>query len=233
MDIRSEICQLLLREVGDHLATQNPIRVAVIGGGQDEPELITLSEKFNLNPYFFGIETLESSNFSYLDLNMEEPASIEHLGQYDLILCSQVLEHLWNVPQAFIHFKSLLRNGGMAWIACPYSNIYHGSPYFYSAGYSPELIVKLAENQTMQVVQVGFKGTKRLYRSRHLLAHWFSDRQLRYPLISYFGVSGSYLEKILYNLKILPERLILTFSSNTQSRSEFDAVETWALIKKV
>jgi len=233
MDIRAKLSQDLLREVDRHFSTQPLMKVAVVGGSADEPELKTLQEIFNLSVSFFGVEPLESEDFTYLDLNSGVPVSDHHVGEFDLILCSQVLEHLWNVPQAFIHFRDLLRTGGLAWIACPYSNFFHGSPHFYSTGYSPDLIIKLTEHQGMQVVRFGFVGSKRLYRSRHLLAYWLSDRQLRNPLLAYYGIPGGYLKKLLFNLKIIPERIILSLTSNSESHNEFDAVETWALIKKL
>ena len=232
MDIRSRLSQDLLAVIRDSYQAHPNIRIAVVGGSVDEPELKVLQTGLNTSVHFFGIEAPETEDFTYLDLNTETRLPDLLSGQFDLILCSQVLEHLWNVPQAFVHFSTLLKMGGMAWVACPYSNFYHGSPHFYSTGYSPALISKLAEHQGMYVVKSGFVGSKRLYRSRHILAYWLSEHQLKHPLISYFGIPGSRLVKLFFNLKIIPERIILALTPNLESNNEFDAVETWALIRK-
>jgi SAM-dependent methyltransferase len=232
MDIRSGLTQKLLAHLSAGFQDELMIKIAVVGGSIDEPELKALQAGLNTTVHFFGIEKSESENFTYLDLNEASPVMGQHAGQFDLILCSQVLEHLWNLPQAFVHFNSLLKSGGAAWVACPYSNFFHGSPHFYSTGYSPELIIKLAESQGMHVPQSGFVGSQRLYRSRHLLAYWLSERQLNHPLTSYFGIPGSPLAKLLFNFKIIPERIILAMTPNIESTNEFDAVETWALITK-
>ena len=72
---------------------KNDIKVAVVGGFNDEPELLLLKKLgHNLKVTTFGIE---ESDDNYFDLNI----SNNNLKQeyFDLILCGQVLEHIWNI----------------------------------------------------------------------------------------------------------------------------------------
>lgn len=206
------------------------LRVAVIGGGVDEPEIPILEKYFALDIDFIGIEPVTGENFHYLDLNTSNDSADNSL-KYDLVLCNQVLEHLWNVPNAFLNISKLLLPGGLAWISCPFSNFFHGSPEFYSSGYSPDLIEKLGSYFNFKILDSGFSGSKRIYRTRHILNQWASDKQVNWPLFSYFGVSGSVLQKILYNFRIFPERILLALSSKTDQQNPYHAIETWALLQ--
>ncbi|TSA48151.1 MAG: class I SAM-dependent methyltransferase [Actinomycetales bacterium] len=107
--------------------------VVVIGGGSQEPELEILKKQTDIKIHFLGIKSEQGiANFAFLDLN--KPIAIV-TQQFDLLLCSQVLEHLWDLKQAITNLVSLTNPGGYNWIAYPASNFAHGSPDYFSAGY--------------------------------------------------------------------------------------------------
>ena len=66
--------------------------IAVVGGARNEPELLIFQNKIGLELHSFGIDSKTGiSKFNYLDLNV---AQDKPDLQFDLILCSQVLEHV-------------------------------------------------------------------------------------------------------------------------------------------
>ena len=140
---RDIISERFLNEIkNSSLSSSSTIRVAVLGGYSGEPELLILQDHYKLEVTHFGVEGIVEHGSIYLDLN-DPPINIEiYKSGFDLVLCSQVLEHLWNVNSAFECFTFLLRQSGYLWVACPFSNFLHGSPAFYSAGYSPDLLKK-------------------------------------------------------------------------------------------
>jgi hypothetical protein len=78
------------------------LHIAVIGGSRDEPELELLKLRgFNLTIKLYGIENYEH----HLDLNL--PTMDHKFEKFDLILCSQVLEHIWNHQNSFKIFENL------------------------------------------------------------------------------------------------------------------------------
>lgn len=48
--------------------------------------------------------------------------------QFNLIICSQVIEHLWDFTGAINGIYRLLKKGGYAIIDCPFEFPYHGLP---------------------------------------------------------------------------------------------------------
>lgn len=159
--------------------------VAVVGGTSREPELEFLNNASSASISILGIEPdPDCSNFTFLDLNL--PMSIT-TKKFDLVICSQVLEHLWDVKQGIQNLVSLTEPGGLIWIGCPASNYAHGSPDYYSAGYQPELIKRHLEDQDVKILELGVLGSKRYYYMTHVLQIWGSRREHSFPLASGFS----------------------------------------------
>lgn len=204
-------------------------RILVIGGGPKEPELILFDEKI-VSVHFAGIDNVEiGGKFSPLDLN-----TMKNLQEsFDLVICNQVLEHLYNLGSAFKNFQNLVRPGGFIWINCPASNYRHGSPEFYSAGYSWEFLVRNMESCDFLSIDAGELSSKRIYLYRHLLQIWPTSRQIKYPFISYFGIEGKVINKLFFNLRTIPYRIIISLVNRHWSINGSYAIETFGFFKKV
>lgn len=55
---------------------------------------------------------------------------------FDVILCSEVLEHLPNPVLALQEFSRLLKRGGTLILTAPFCSLTHFSPYHYSTGFN-------------------------------------------------------------------------------------------------
>ena len=73
---------------------------------------------------------------------------------FDLAICCQVLEHVWNISQAIHNISRLVKISGHVWINVPSSNMKHASPHYYSAGYQSEMIAKLFELNSFSLTKV-------------------------------------------------------------------------------
>jgi len=148
------------------------LKIGVIGGSKNEPEVLLLNKLgFNLNITTMGIE--EDDNI-YFDLNLNNELSKKY--EFDLVLCGQVLEHIWNINNFVDNLLSTLNKKTLVFIHCPKSNIHHGHTY-YSAGYSKEFLIKIFENANINIHESGELGTPRLYVSIHLLKDWITARE--------------------------------------------------------
>jgi SAM-dependent methyltransferase len=150
---------------------------------------------------------------------------------YDLILCNQVLEHLYNLDVAFSNFKKLLADEGLLWLTVPASNFRHGSPEYFASGYSHELMTKFALKYELEVIRAGELSIKRAYLMRHLLQIWPSNFQSDFPAFAYFGIAGSLIKKIFFNLYLFPFRFILQVASNEPDSNYKYSVETFGLFR--
>ena len=203
-------------------------RVLVVGGGPGEPEL-GLFEKVLTEFFFAGIDSDGSDeNFSYLDLNLE--ARVQET--FDLVICNQVLEHLYNPNVAFSNLRSLVAPGGFLWITCPANNYRHGSPEYFSAGYSWEFLVRNLENTGFVNIDSGELSSKRIYLYRHLLKIWPTNGQIQFPLLAYYGVKGNILRKLLYNLGTVAYRVIIGFGNRKWVLNGPHPIETFGFFKK-
>ena len=64
-------------------------------------------------------------------VNVPEPDA-----SFDVILCSEVFEHLPDALKALDEFARLLRPGGKLIITAPFASLVHFAPYHYSTGFS-------------------------------------------------------------------------------------------------
>lgn len=82
--------------------------------------------------------------YSSLDVAQNASGSVDHLGfvdgtlptslegqRFDLIVCTEVLEHVANWPAAFANLAALLAPGGRLLITCPHIWVPHEEPHDY------------------------------------------------------------------------------------------------------
>lgn len=205
--MRWVVVELFLECIRRQGISTRGMTVACVGGGLAEPELSALIRKEATPPpiTFFGIEQ-GPSPFYYLDLNYE---TIEVPTQYDLVMCSQVLEHVFDVKVALLNLARLCRPGGYLWINCPGSCRAHGSPDFFSSGYSPQLILRLLDTvgvrfETVLAVNVG-SARGSLYE--HILRRWPDEREFNNPLVHQTAGQGGKMRSIGRWIKYFPQRL--------------------------
>jgi hypothetical protein len=160
--------------------TPDKISIAVVGGTKDEPELEIFQQLgFNYEVTYFGI----SDNNLYLDLNEKNQISSKFLRSFDLLICCQVLEHIWNMQVAIDSLVSLVKIDGLLWINVPASNHKHGSPEYFSAGYQPELIRNLLLLHHFETLLLGDIGSRRLYFMTHKQQFWPTSLEHDFPFL--------------------------------------------------
>jgi len=207
--------------------------IGVIGGYLHEPELNVFREK-RIKIKTIGIDT---ENDFFLDLNYPIPKNArKEIGMYDLILCSQVFEHLFDIKQAITNLYHLANVDGLIWIGFPSSNRAHGSPEYYSAGYQPELVTKLIQsmNLKMEILYTGVVGSKRYYFMNHALSVWPSTKELDKPILQYdfSRLPGPRYKDCLRFLRDVPGRAFATFVQNKVSDDVRWACESFVLARK-
>jgi hypothetical protein len=225
-----------LSEFRTQLVKRNLIKkslnIAIVGGSADEPELSAFSD--NSSVTFFGISRGQSDDsFVYLDLN-DNPLELspEYLNAFDIVICNNVLEHLHNVSNGFANLCALVASSGCLWVVVPNCTFWHGSPDYFSAGYSVDYLKIATKKNGLAVLDSGNFANCRQYRFEHLLGLWPTPGMLKYPLISYFPVAGSFSTKFLYQLKTFHVRLFLSLSKNKVTNSQDFASISWIFAER-
>jgi len=90
-----------------------------------------VAKRFGERTKFVGIDLFEGSNVDdVLDICSPPKALKTKLGEepFDLVICCHVLEHTRDPLRAARNIESVLRRGGLAYIATPWSQAFHATP---------------------------------------------------------------------------------------------------------
>jgi len=82
-----------------------------------------------------GLHTGEWNTRS-IDIVCDITSIPEDDNSFDVILCSEVLEHVPDPVQVLCEFSRLLRSGGKLILTAPFSSLVHMAPYHYCSGFS-------------------------------------------------------------------------------------------------
>ena len=97
---------------------------------------------------------------------------------FSLIICNQVLEHVFNPHLAFKNMLHHLKKSGHIYISLPTLNSIHGEPYFYSSGFHPRFLERIAKENNLSIINIGYWGSKK-YLAQAVMGHWLAERDLR------------------------------------------------------
>jgi SAM-dependent methyltransferase len=206
------------------IGLDSSLNIGVIGGSLADIEAQWLLTHYPKSTFqVLGIENFDI----YLDLN----DSILQDYNFDLILVSQVLEHIWNHKTFFDQLLLSVRDGGLIWVGCPASNKVHASPDYFSAGFTSQYLANNFESRGARTLSSGGFGSKRLYMATHLLPGWLTPRGHSFPLIFAFE-ERKFLPRILLWLRFLPSLIFLSFVNAKESKYPRWYSETWWLGQK-
>jgi SAM-dependent methyltransferase len=204
-------------------------KVAILGGTRSDAEyLITSRYNPRISATVFGIEDLESHD-CFLDLN-----DVYDLDDsFDLILCSQVLEHLWDHQNFFDNLSKLAHDGSYVWVNCPTSNFVHGSPDYYSAGFTASYISNNLRKRNFEIIGEGNIGSERYYKVLHLTHQWISEDNHQ-NLIFGKPIHGKRIRSKIRTLflRIKNHAPLLGTSKETTTELKY-STESWVMAKKL
>ena len=134
-----------------------------------------------LSPYK---ATLETANFRYYsqDSTSYKPQEDESLGlqnpkwdypahtfvcdildtptdvKYDVVLCTEVLEHVPDPVASIKHLSTLIKPNGYLLVTVPFNSMMHQAPYWFSAGLSPWWFTHWARDMHLEIVKIEISG---------------------------------------------------------------------------
>ncbi|WOK05582.1 class I SAM-dependent methyltransferase [Imperialibacter roseus] len=130
----------------------------VLDAGCGEQPFRQLIEKKGMVYNSLDVAQNRSRNVDYLAA-IDKPLPDEvPLNQFDVILCTEVLEHVANWEQAFENFQKLLRPGGVMIITTPFFYFLHEEPFDYWRP-TPFALEHFAQRHSLRVSDVQKLGT--------------------------------------------------------------------------
>jgi hypothetical protein len=203
-------------------------RLAVVGGGHDEVEIEIIRKLIgNITVTSFGIDGTDV----YLDLNESDSVSNSLHSVFDLVICCQTLEHIWNLTEAINNLNLLVKQGGHVWVNVPASNMKHGSSDYFSAGYQSNMLGNLFALVGFSSISKGEIGSRRLYLMTHKQRYWPNAQTHKNPFLR--GIESRRYLFILKFIRYLFKNLEASFwSAKVAVGSEF-STESWYYGKKI
>lgn len=135
-------CLLDFREWVVKHNINNLDRILVTSDDDPELEFLTYS-KADYIPYHNNTNDFHTLNLEYTE--------------YDFILFSQTIEHLYNPFLSMWNLKEHLKEGGYMFTSMPTINIPHMLPFHYN-GYTPLGLCMLMKSVGLEVVELGYWG---------------------------------------------------------------------------
>jgi hypothetical protein len=205
-------------------------KVAIVGGSFMDHEVPLIKIKFPEATFeVFGIEPGQT----YLDLN----STILMHRDFDLVICTNVLEHVFHHEIFALNLLSLLQKNGTLWLCFPFNDKYHDAPDYYSAGYDPDYVSKLFQRNGGVVETTKIISSKRGYLFTHLLRDWPSEFKYNHPFFGQILCSLGLRQNSSLSLRGLsPLKLIycvlLSFVPKTYNSDPNFGVASWLKIRK-
>lgn len=75
-------------------------------------------------------------------------------GEFDVILCTEVLEHIAYPNETIEEFSRLLRQGGRLILTAPSNCLRHMDPYFYSSGFSDRWFDEILTKNGLKILTI-------------------------------------------------------------------------------
>ena len=96
--------------------------------------------------------------------------NLEPNRTFDVVICTEVLEHVPNPNAAFSIISGLVQSGGTLIVTVPFLSLMHQSPFFYNAGLSPYWFISSSEKAGLERIELLVSGdyvdfmTQEIYR---------------------------------------------------------------------
>jgi SAM-dependent methyltransferase len=118
---------------------------------------------------------------------------------FDVVLCTEVLEHVPYPNEVIQEFSRLVKSGGTLIVTAPYACLPHFQPYFYYSGFSKEWFVRIFEKNNFEILEISSNG------------NFFSF--ILQENIRGLKVIDSHLLKFLYSIVLIPKIILDYFLS--------------------
>ncbi len=143
-----------LQTVLDMAAGEGPYREAIIEKG-----FRYSSHDFNGYAPDPSRTGLQDEKWDYLSNDfvcdiLEIPESIK----YDLVICTEVLEHVPDPVQSFEKLTRLLKPGGRLLITVPLISLMHQAPFWFQSGLSPFWFQHWSEKTSLSILELKVYG---------------------------------------------------------------------------
>lgn len=111
---------------------------------------------------------MESWDYGNLDIISDIATIPEKNESFDVIMCTEVFEHIINPREALREFFRLLKPGGSLIITAPFCSLTHFAPYHFYTGFSEYFYKKELEEIGFNIIEIEKNGNYFEYLAQEL-----------------------------------------------------------------
>ncbi|MCD4753855.1 MAG: class I SAM-dependent methyltransferase [Anaerolineaceae bacterium] len=133
-----------------------------------------------------GLGSKQLWDTSQIDLVCDITSIPEPDESFDVILCSEVFEHLPNPIAALKELSRLLKQGGKLILTAPFNSLTHQAPYFFHTGYSNYFYENWCEQFSLKIIELIQNGNYFEYLAQELRRVTFIGRKYAQMEMNYW-----------------------------------------------
>jgi SAM-dependent methyltransferase len=141
-------------------ATPSGARVLDVGAGTCPYRALFAHTDYRSHDFkaYEGVKLGNTTSYGHIDVVSDIVRIPEPTGSYDLILCTEVLEHVPEPIAAMQEMRRLVRPGGRLAVSAPLGSGLHQEPFHYYGGYTPHWYRWVAERLALEVLDIAPNG---------------------------------------------------------------------------
>jgi len=128
------------------------LRVLDVGSGRGRYR--SLFSHCEFRAHDFGLESGTIGKYTPLDYESDITAIPVPDASFDVILCTEVLEHVPEPIRAVQEIARILKRGGKLLLTAPLGSFLHQEPYHFYGGYTPHFYRKFLPEAGLDVVSI-------------------------------------------------------------------------------
>jgi SAM-dependent methyltransferase len=130
---------------------------------------------------------------------------------FDVILCTEVFEHIPEPIKAIREFSRILKPGGKLILTLPVCSLTHFAPYYFYNGFSRYFLIKYLEESDMSIFELNYNGNYYEFLAQEI-------HRIPYMAERYSGFKGPFFKYFLKGL-LVPLMIFLNFLSKRDTGS--------------
>ena len=128
----------------------------------------------------------------------------------DVVMCTEVLEHIPDPAAAIKEFGRLVKPGGYLLITAPFASLTHFAPYHFASGLSRFFYEKYLPENGFDIIELDFNGNFFEYVAQE-------NRRIKFIAAKYAGKKLNTFQKIIIHLNLL---ILQSLSKKDKGSSE-------------
>lgn len=101
---------------------------------------------------------MEKWDYGKLDIVSDIASIPEPNASFDIVMCTEVFEHIINPMEAMAEFSRLLKNNGYLILTAPFCSLTHFAPYHFYTGFSQYFYKDVLDKNNFEIIEMTPNG---------------------------------------------------------------------------